>query len=405
MATTRRPATVRPVPAGERLRVSPAFVQAFTLDGRPYIAKETEPYEQYWLSERYRALLGAFGGRRGATVDEALAACARLAGATPDEAWARPWRRAVADMRRAGVLVGAADDPSRYTAAIVDAYVRHRPFPPEIVQHLVAAAGIGADSAVLDLAGGPGDLALALARTSGQVSMMELSKGFVAAARRRARAQGLPLTPLHDSANRLQWRDESYDTVTVSQALHWLDDVMVCRGVCRVLRPDGSFFVIHSAIDLPDAHPLAYLLGHDSILGAKPRQRFADEVAPLQRRLALLFEALDAPEVQRIDPTRPQATAQRIVPAGVALFRQRRPFGLGYARGFLTDQHIAVTGQAPADFWRDAQARCAAVPADRLDGTHHWAVLHFQRRAAAPRLPPLRRLAVREIAWDGPAAP
>ena len=31
----------------ERLRASPSFVLAFTMDGRPYIAKETEPYIQF----------------------------------------------------------------------------------------------------------------------------------------------------------------------------------------------------------------------------------------------------------------------------------------------------------------------------------------------------------------------
>ncbi len=50
-----------------RLRASPSFVLAFTLDGRPYVAKETEPYIQYWLTERYRILLSMFSSRRGAT--------------------------------------------------------------------------------------------------------------------------------------------------------------------------------------------------------------------------------------------------------------------------------------------------------------------------------------------------
>ena len=52
----------------ERLRASPNFVLALTMDGRPYVAQETEPYVQYWLNERYRVLLSLFSGRRGATV-------------------------------------------------------------------------------------------------------------------------------------------------------------------------------------------------------------------------------------------------------------------------------------------------------------------------------------------------
>ena len=41
----------------------PSFVQAQTLDGRPYVAKDTEPYTQFWLSERERLLLALFARR------------------------------------------------------------------------------------------------------------------------------------------------------------------------------------------------------------------------------------------------------------------------------------------------------------------------------------------------------
>lgn len=134
------------------------------------------------------------------------------------------------------------------------------------------------------------------------------------------------------------FRDDSFDVVTVSQALHWLDDVQVCRGLVRLLPAAGHFFVIHCAIELDDAHPLAYVLGRNSVLGAKPgakpEQVFAAEVLPLQRRLTLLFEALDAPDVQRIDPGQNFTSTQALIrPAGVALFRQTRPFVAGLGHG------------------------------------------------------------------------
>lgn len=394
-------------PATERLRNNPSFVQTSTLDGRPYIAKETEPYTQFWLTERERQLLGLFGQRRGATAAQALAGYCRLTGCDPARAAPRV-AKAVAGMLAAGALMRLDDDTSRYSAPIVQAYVAHRPIPPEVSGLIARLGAIGPASRVLDLAGGPGDLALALARHSTAVAMMELSRGFITAARRRARAQGLALQTLHDSCNRLVYRDERYDVVSVSQALHWLDDVMVCRGLCRVLAPGGHFFVVHSAIVLDDHHPLAYLLGHDSVLGAKPRQGFAAELQPLQRRLCLLFQALDAPEVQRIDPTQQWAgTALPIGPAGVSLLRQQRPIGLGYARGFLTPQHIArlcqQTGQTADAFWADLAARCSASsPAQRL-GTHHWAVLHFQRGAALDLAPLLAAARPQDIGYGGPA--
>ncbi len=375
----------------DRLRVSPNFAVAFALDGRAYVAKETEPYEQYWLTDRDRILHGLFAGRRGATSQEAIDGYFRVTRATPSAPACARLRTAVENMRAAGVVVGGRDDASRYSARIVDAYVTHRPFPSELAAFLIHTAPISAQTHVLDLAGGPGDLSLALAGASEHVSLMELSRGFLTAAGRRAKSRGLELTLLHDSCNRLVYADQPYDVITVSQALHWLDDVLVCRGVCRVLRPDGSFFVIHGTMEVDDAHPLAFVFGHQSVLGPKVRQPFADEVAPLLRRLTLLFDALDAPDVPRHDRSQRLSTPgcaapSRIVPTGVSLFRQRRPFGLGFARAFLTDQHIELAGFSPAAFWADVEAASAAATPEALMGTQHWAILHFRR--GGPRLDP-----------------
>jgi 2-polyprenyl-3-methyl-5-hydroxy-6-metoxy-1,4-benzoquinol methylase len=391
--------------AASRLRASPNFMQALTFDGKPYVAKDSEPYIQYWLSERDRVLLAMFCARRGVTAIEAMEAYFRVTCTAKSAPETRRLVKAIEDMRAAQVLVDPGADTSRYTARIVDDYVAHRPFPRRIADHVIERGGIGKHSRVLDLAGGPGDLSLMLAQTSDAVSLMELSSGFIKAAARRAKKIGVKLTTLHESCNRLVYRDDSFDVITVSQALHWLDDVTVCRGVCRLLQPGGSFFVIHSAIELEDAHPLAYILGHDSILGRKARQSFAAEVAPLLRRLTLLFDALDAPDVQRVDQSQRLAGAgsapvSRIVPAGVAFFRQRRPFGPGYARGFLTPQHIEVSGQTEAAFWQDLEARCSAATPEDMLGTHQWAVLQFRRGGARVDQGALEECNVTEIGFE-----
>lgn len=401
---------MRPTSTGrtgaERLRASPNFTLAHAFDGRPYVANDTEPYEQYWLSERDRLLLAMFSGRRGATAGAAIDGYLRLVGARGDAAERRRLLRSIADLRGAGVILSTRDDTSRYTARIAESYVAHRPFPHELAQRIVAAAPVGRESAVLDLAGGPGDLALALARASENVSMLELSRGLLGAAVRRARAQGLALTPILDSCNRLVHRDERYDVVTISQALHWMDDVMVCRGLCRCLRPDGSFFVVHGGFDVDEAHPLSHLFGARSILGARPAQSFAAQTDALLRRLALLFEALDAPDVHRVDPAQHRAAdgarAPRIVAKSAVLFRQRRPFGPGFARAFLTPRHIEVTGLAPQVFWRDVEMRCAGARNRDLEGTYHWALLHFRRDGAPGRIGPLARARAVPIGFRAP---
>jgi hypothetical protein len=124
------------------------------------------------------------------------------------------------------------------------------------------------------------------------------------------------------------------------------------------------------------------VLGDRSILGAKQAGSFREQVEPLRRRLTLLFDALDAPDVHRIDATQRRFDgdrAARIVPAGVTFHRQRRPMGPGFARAFLTERHIDASGLTPGAFWADLDARCDGVAEARLTATHDWVVLHFRR--------------------------
>jgi ubiquinone/menaquinone biosynthesis C-methylase UbiE len=392
-------------PANECLRASPNFSIALTLDGRPYVAKDVEPYVQYWLSERERVLLSMFSGRRGATLQNAIEACIRLRG-DDSAAERRRLARAAAGMREAGVLVAADADTSRYDRRIVAAYVTHRPFPAELLQAIVGRAQVGTGTRVLDLAGGPGDLALGLAGYSGQVTLMELSRSFLAAARARAREAGVPLQTAHESCNRLVHDGGRYDLITVSQALHWLDDVMVCRGVCRVLSPQGHFMIVHSAFEVEPTHPLAFVLGHDSILGRKTPVPFAQEVQALHDRVALLLQALDARDVERADVMHETALGAaaggRLRPAGVSVYRQRRTLGLGFLQALLTDRHLTGAGLDPTAFWADVRQRCAAATPAQLQGTHRWALLHFARQGGDAAWPSVLALPEVDITCAAP---
>jgi 2-polyprenyl-3-methyl-5-hydroxy-6-metoxy-1,4-benzoquinol methylase len=395
------------ITTAERLRASPSFALTFAMDGRAFVAKETEPYTQFWLTERDRILLSLFSSRGGATLADAMGAYLRLTGAVDSAPERKRLHKAIDAMRGAGVLMIACDEVSRYSARIVDAYVAHRPFPRELSDQIIQDGSITADSRVLDLAGGPGDLALALAQVSDHVSLMELSKGFISAAAKRAKQRGVKLATIHESCNRLVYDDAQYDVVTVSQALHWLDDVLVCRGLCRCLRPGGSFFVIQGALNVDEDHPLSYIFGAKSILGHRQKQSFAAGAQALQKRLTLLFDALDAPDVHRIDPSQrfnsaDDASASRIVPTQVSLFRQRRPIDLGYARAFLTPEHIAITGQSPADFWSQLEARCVGTTAQQLEGTYDWSILQFQRGGKRASLKSLEKSTVVDIGYQPP---
>jgi ubiquinone/menaquinone biosynthesis C-methylase UbiE len=388
--------------SSQRLRASPNFTLSLAMDGRAYLAKDVEPYVQYWISDRERMLWSLFACRGGARVETAIDASLRLTPSQKTIAERARLAKAINGMRQAGVLLSDQDDVSRYDAAMAADYLTHRPFPRAVASHIIDAAPIGPATRVLDLAAGPGSLALELAQASPNVTMMELSKGFVAAARKAARKRRLPLEALNESCNRLVHHTGAYDVITVSQALHWLDDVLVCKGVCRLLNDDGSFFVIHGALTLAADHPLSHILGDSTPLGDKQRHAFVDEVEPLLRRVTLLFDALDAPDVARHDPAHVGGTGTgRIVPVAASLFRQTRPIGEGFARAFLSPAHLTATGQSPQDFWADTARRCASATDDQLLGVQEWAVLHFRRggqRMASGKLDPATMV---EIGWGG----
>jgi SAM-dependent methyltransferase len=257
-------------------------------------------------------------------------------------------------------------------------YLEHRPFPPTIANHIAEHSHLDANSRVLDLAAGPGSLALELATRTPHVTMMELSRGLVGAARAEAKRRGVPLATIHESCNRLVQVDDSFDVMTISQAIHWLDDVALVKGICRNLAEGGSFFVVHGALTLPPGHPLDYVLGDKTPLGDKAAGSFVDVVRPLYHRLTLLFDALDTPDVARHDPGHARHRSGRITGTGIELFRQQRPIGEGFARAFLSDAHITGLGQSPDIFWADLKRRCSAATAADLVGTQEFAVLHFQ---------------------------
>lgn len=90
----------RKASSGERLRASPNFALAFSMDGRPYVAKEVEPYIQYWLNERYRVLLALFSGRSGATPADAVKAYFRFTKARDTKPERARLLKAIAAKRR-----------------------------------------------------------------------------------------------------------------------------------------------------------------------------------------------------------------------------------------------------------------------------------------------------------------
>jgi SAM-dependent methyltransferase len=106
---------------------------------------------------------------------------------------------------------------------------------------LVAACGIGAGMAVLDVAAGTGNASIPAAQAGADVTASDLTPELIEAGRLRAAAEGLTLEWAVADAERLPFADESYDVVMSSiGAMFAPHHEEVADELVRVCRPGGT---------------------------------------------------------------------------------------------------------------------------------------------------------------------
>ncbi|GAA3739081.1 class I SAM-dependent methyltransferase [Salinactinospora qingdaonensis] len=107
-------------------------------------------------------------------------------------------------------------------------------------------------SELLEVASGPGLLAILLAGTGDYtVTAVELSDDFVATARRAAAEAGAPVDFRQADASALPFPDASFDFVACCNAIkNFAAPVSALREMHRVLRPGGGAFVSDLRPDL-----------------------------------------------------------------------------------------------------------------------------------------------------------
>ncbi len=111
-------------------------------------------------------------------------------------------------------------------------------------------------SRVLEVAPGPGFLAIDIARTGlFQVTGLDISKTFVEIAQANAREAGVQIDFRQGDAAHMPFEDESFDFITCHAAFkNFTQPVLALQEMYRVLRPGGRV----SIVDLrPDAAPEA----------------------------------------------------------------------------------------------------------------------------------------------------
>jgi SAM-dependent methyltransferase len=134
-------------------------------------------------------------------------------------------------------------------------YARHRAVHPGVATQLIATAGIGPETCVLDVGCGTGNYAKALAAlTACQISGVEPSREMLRAARESA----IWNTLVHGSAEQLPVPDHSVDLVMSTDVIHHVGDrPAYFREAARVLKPGGRLVTVtDSAADIARRRPL-----------------------------------------------------------------------------------------------------------------------------------------------------
>ena len=133
-------------------------------------------------------------------------------------------------------------------------YAAHRAGPPESFYRRIDGIRPIVGAHTLDLATGPGTIALELGARGGSVVGIDTSEGQIAVASRVAKERGLEARVRFRVARAEATRAESdaFDLATAGQCWHWFDVGAVMAELHRVLRPGGILVVVD----------YSYLAGH-----------------------------------------------------------------------------------------------------------------------------------------------
>ncbi|MHB1988680.1 MAG: class I SAM-dependent methyltransferase [Acidimicrobiales bacterium] len=129
------------------------------------------------------------------------------------------------------------------------AYERGRPgYPEDAVAWIVALAGLGPPTTVVDLGAGTGKLTRQLVGQAARVIAVE------PLAEMRARlTEALPAVAVSTGLAEATGLDDAVaDVVTVAQAFHWFAGDRALAEIHRVLKPAGLLFLLWNRRDLSD---------------------------------------------------------------------------------------------------------------------------------------------------------
>lgn len=116
-------------------------------------------------------------------------------------------------------------------------------YPSEMVDDLVAVAGLTEHSSILEIGCGTGQLTVPLARLGATVTAIELGARLAALARRNL-ADHPAVTVVTGAFEDLPPPERGHDLVVAATSFHWLDEATRVERCARALRPRGWLAVI-----------------------------------------------------------------------------------------------------------------------------------------------------------------
>ncbi|HEX7255783.1 MAG TPA: class I SAM-dependent methyltransferase [Gaiellaceae bacterium] len=130
---------------------------------------------------------------------------------------------------------------------------------PRWRRFLVSRIDVGPEDSVLDVATGTAAVAIELVRRTGcRVVGLDQSAEMLAQGRNRVRAAGLRdrIELLHGEAERLPFEDASFDGVTFTYLLRYVDDPSATLAeLARVVRPGGTVGMLEFGLPRGPARP------------------------------------------------------------------------------------------------------------------------------------------------------
>lgn len=126
-------------------------------------------------------------------------------------------------------------------AGAAAAYARYRPpYPKPLLDDLLARAASPPGGALLDLACGPGRLALDLASRFQTVWVLDLEPEMIEVGKREAARRGVDnVSWFAGRAEDLAAPPDTFDLITIGEAFHRLDQGLIARQALGWLKPGG----------------------------------------------------------------------------------------------------------------------------------------------------------------------